>query len=243
MQSVVFKTLNCLVFLTSSSGNTFDMNGISNNRNNNNNNGANPLNNNNSVFNAIGALLLQEVQRAIHQNPNFRRVANAGAALVSSISVLGGAALRFGEAAISTAASAVDMSLAVGAVAVDAATVGFIETLELGRVAHTSVQSIMSSEWAQSVLGRRRRVYYSEFCLICREEPPTIMIKPCRHVVMCEGCLAKQQQHKAQAAPNQRIAEKCFACNGPVRSLVHGIEPDPVQGPDVEQGRSVRRRV
>jgi len=185
------------------------------------------------IFQDFVSGIRREVPRVcrvlINRHPNLRRLTNAGATLASSISALGGASLRLGEATISTAASAYHMTVAVGALAVEVGSVVVNQTVALGTAAHTAV----------SRLGRRRR-YYSEFCLICREDPATIMVLPCNHVCMCAGCLERLRAHQEQAPP-QRRAQKCVACKGPVCSWEMGRGVVSVLGEE-EQPRPRRRR-
>jgi hypothetical protein len=63
-------------------------------------------------------------------------------------------------------------------------------------------------------------------CVVCRDAPRSVLLLPCRHLALCQGCCEEMQQpaqRRGRSAAKQRKAIDCPVCRQPAPEQVAGI--------------------
>jgi hypothetical protein len=63
-------------------------------------------------------------------------------------------------------------------------------------------------------------------CVVCIDAPRSVLLLPCKHLVLCQGCCEEMQQpaqRRGRSAARQRKAIDCPVCRQPAQEQVAGI--------------------
>lgn len=69
-------------------------------------------------------------------------------------------------------------------------------------------------------------LFQLKHCVVCLDEPRSVLLLPCKHLVLCAGCMVQMQRHARQAyawgdSDNRDI--KCPVCRETAAHMLPGI--------------------
>jgi hypothetical protein len=65
-----------------------------------------------------------------------------------------------------------------------------------------------------------------QVCVVCMDAPRSVLLLPCKHLALCQGCCEEMQQpaqRRGRSAARQRTAIECPVCRQPAPEQVAGI--------------------
>jgi hypothetical protein len=66
-------------------------------------------------------------------------------------------------------------------------------------------------------------------CVVCLDAPRSVLLLPCKHLALCEGCAQQLQQHRTgsdesdSAAGSSNAVVACPVCRVPATQLIPGV--------------------
>lgn len=69
-------------------------------------------------------------------------------------------------------------------------------------------------------------LFQLKHCVVCLDEPRSVLLLPCKHLVLCAGCMVQMQRHVRQEYNLGNTDErdvKCPVCREPAANMLPGI--------------------
>ena len=74
--------------------------------------------------------------------------------------------------------------------------------------------------------GAEEELFQLKHCVVCLDEPRSVLLLPCKHLVLCGGCMQRMQstvrQQYQQGASDQEDV-LCPVCREPAASMLPGV--------------------
>jgi hypothetical protein len=69
-------------------------------------------------------------------------------------------------------------------------------------------------------------LFQLKHCVVCLDEPRSVLLLPCKHLVLCGGCMAQMQRQVRQdyaSGSSDETGVKCPVCREPAASMLPGV--------------------